>query len=91
MGILDVRAVAVSQLQDLLSNYINNQHPFDGTYGLFTLSSISFTKLCLDHWRRQIDTQILRLINLFVESDDNSDGVLTLDEFSHLMKTMEER
>ena len=67
------------------------QVKFDGTYGLFAISFVGLTKVCLNQWRLQVETQILKLINLFIESDENADGVLTLQEFTVLMKGLEEK
>ena len=56
--------------------------------GLFAIQFTQFSKVCLDQWRLNIENQIKTLKTIFIECDDNNDGVLTLDEFWVLMQKM---
>ena len=56
---------------------------------IYTISKISFIDLMLKEWDNYISRERKKLIDLFQKFDDNGDGVLVLDEFGSLVKSLE--
>ena len=50
---------------------------------------VSFTDLMLKEWDFHQNREKNKIIDLFKEYDDNGDGVLVLDEFDTLIKSIE--
>lgn len=45
--------------------------------------------MVLEEWEQYQSSQKKKLLKKFIDFDDNGDGVLTLDEFRELMKSLE--
>eukprot|EP00347_Sterkiella_histriomuscorum_P023774 403333433 len=56
---------------------------------LYTISKVMFMDLMLKEWEFYLRRERPKIIEVFKEFDDNGDGVLVLDEFETLLKSLE--
>eukprot|EP00347_Sterkiella_histriomuscorum_P023473 403334509 len=55
----------------------------------FQISLLVLMNLILEEWELYQSSQKKKLLKKFIDFDENGDGVLTLDEFKELMKSLE--
>ena len=68
-----------------LSSVHNCEYSF---YHLYKITELRFIELLLVEWDAYIERTHKKLMNKFVEFDDNGDGVLTFDEFETLLNNL---
>lgn len=84
----------VDLLTTLIAQNVDAALLFDETkkdMGLFVISFTQFCRVMLTAWRKDVEQQMKTIQRIFVESDANNDGVLDLNEFTHVMRQMAER
>lgn len=62
---------------------------YNTTYHLFTITQQTFLEKLLQEWEAYKLRTYKRLMEKFVEFDDNGDGVLTFEEFEQLINNLE--
>ena len=76
-----MRKFPMSKLKSLIHDIVETPLYFNSKtqdQGLFVMSFTQFSKICMNQWRIQIEQQIKVLQRIFVENDENNDGVLDL-------------
>jgi len=66
-----------------------NYGNYNSNYHLYTITEQRFIELLLQEWNRYLERTKIKLMNKFVEFDDNGDGVLTFEEFEQLINNLE--
>lgn len=78
--------VDFEEFQDKIS-YEN----FNTNYHLYLITYQRFIELLLEEWKEHKQRTYQKLMQKFVEFDDNGDGVLTFDEFEQLINNLEKK
>jgi Ca2+-binding EF-hand superfamily protein len=62
---------------------------YNNWYHLYTITQMRFVELLLQEWDAYMQRTHQKLMQKFVEFDDNGDGVLTFEEFEQLINNLE--
>ncbi|CDW78083.1 UNKNOWN [Stylonychia lemnae] len=81
--------VPIKQLESRIQSFTSLGAAINSNNPEFQISLVVLMNRILEEWEIYQSSQRKKLLKKFIDFDENGDGVLTLDEFKELMKSLE--